>query len=283
MMNSTSIDIALPTHIPYDLGSVFITHANAKKLMQIDAPNIDLSEYYDIYVSEFATIMTREELDLLAFFKAFVTQNEILIRVLSRLPENQYQFEDHVQKGYYDLFFKGLFSKIAYHSNKECRKLNADFRSFQLPNDITEERAKLIKETVEKYFKKNPNPTYEDCIALKKRKQFNELKIIFRKNSGVTTQRNYSLPELKKNIESVAQTIHNTLQNYSWHRKNMRKLQNGDSSVLQRNNFAQFNKQLRKRLIMMLQDYIRVKYNPDLHFNHSYLDQLGFKQCAGCK
>ena len=101
MMNSTSIDIALPTHIPYDLGSVFITHANAKKLMQIDAPNIDLSEYYDIYVSEFATIMTREELDLLAFFKAFVTQNEILIRVLSRLPENQYQFEEMLGKRIY--------------------------------------------------------------------------------------------------------------------------------------------------------------------------------------
>lgn len=192
------------------------------------------------------------------------------------------------------------YDSPTYHYDKQCEVLNAKFSSYVIPESIQLLGEKKCTE-FRKWFKFNesllesdPTKFYE---VLEKKYGVSELDIVEKENSGVVQFTEKSVDELEEDINALiteynkfshkpeVQTILRAYRNYSFKVKlgdTIPDITTNHTSEEIVNVLLDLRDKYKKPLEGMLKTYFRAKYNPELYYDESILEQLGFKPCKHC-
>jgi len=189
----------------------------------------------------------------------------------------------------------------SYHNNKNCQRLNSDYKNFALPESIKEQGKDTIIEFRE-WFKSVEYLYESDIEAFAARLwakwdiQTNP-KAIQRDNSGGIEINNIDLSTIESRIDAKLkeagryfyQSPKNTeiLKRYGRDTFLSRKedfysdLKNYTTDEV-KEFLKDYDQKFKKPLKEMLVQYYRVKFNPNIEFEGNLLEQLGFKLCGSC-
>lgn len=193
----------------------------------------------------------------------------------------------------------------SYHHSLECERLNSDFTNYKIPKEIKVKGDVAIQE-FRFWFKSNQHllETASDLFFDKLKWKFNLIEnpeSYFKKNSGIEEKVNLSLDDLEKRIEKIISNANTYyLNNYEnkiilneygkiSYISNQDKLPDNFYNKtpypigLVLEVLKKFENSFKVPLKFLLNEYYRVKYNPNLKFEGRLLEQLGFKSCTSCK
>ena len=189
----------------------------------------------------------------------------------------------------------------SYHYNRNCQRLNSDFKNFTIPESIKEQGRDTIIEfrdwfkSVE-YLYESDVEAFAARLWAKWSIQTNP-KAIERDNSGGIEIDNIDLSTIESRIDAK---LKEAGRYYYQSPKNTEILKRyGRNAFLARkedfnsdlNNYSteevkefliDYDEKFKKPLKEMLIQYYRVKYNPDIEMEGKLLEQLGFKLCGAC-
>lgn len=199
----------------------------------------------------------------------------------------------------YDAVFTGGVS--CYHSKKDCTRLTAPYFNIDIPKSIFDQGIDAQKE-FRKWVKDNQelyHSNIEQFNKLLKEKygirKLTEVKI---ENTGVYSIENLSAEELLAKCQEIRNSY---LEWKNSSKKNTAVMDaykgklylakkedplpekiEGVSDKVAKKILLKCDTDFKKPFIHYLQEYYRIKYNPDLVFDKKVLDQLGFKPCSEC-
>lgn len=269
----------------------YITTSNSKKI--INKINVDVFDNVveNIYKWEIY-FFNKREVNLLKG-----------IRELYRNPENfvlnYYQPIEVVDT------YRFLYPEVApaYHNDPKCERLNSNFRNTEIPIQIREKGKDEVIKFREWY--KNTGFNIEDVkdYIYKLQVKFPYIGEISQSsieynNSGIIEKENYSLPELELKIDTLLReasqyfndnpNLQDLIRKYQkWTflayvygdlKNNESKLNDNDLKEFLRN----YDEKFKKPVKLLLVEYYRVKFNPEMTFEGHILTRLGFKICKQC-
>jgi hypothetical protein len=193
-------------------------------------------------------------------------------------------------------------SRPAYHSKPDCDRLNSNFKNFEIPEEIRERgRTEVI--IFRKWFKENAYLLEKpEVFVMRLQAAFGVLinpKAIDYENSGIEEKANLDLKQLEERIDqfiSLAGRYYNEsqpdkkeilrrFQKYTFLAYSRKEIYNNDTG-LNDDELKEFLRQYDKSFKMPIKDllieYYRVQHNPELKFEGSLLEQLGFRPCSAC-
>jgi len=266
----------------------YITNSNSKRIVfRLDLENIDVNE--EIYHLEFKWFSKYEIKSILAFKLLFKNPEEFFIKYRKKkiLDTKQYIYEGQ---------------SPAHHLTPDCERILSSFHNYKIPEEIKEKGEEKIKEFRE-WFKEH-SYLMEDAMDLfleRMRLKFGlkeKPEIVNYNNSGVEVIDNLNLEELETEINNK---IEKTNDFYKSSRKIKIILDNfGKSSFIYKNKkepynneteygneeiwevLREFENEYKNPITFFLREYYRVKYNPELEFEGTLLEQLGFEPCHQC-
>lgn len=194
-------------------------------------------------------------------------------------------------------------SQPAYHKDNSCERLKSNFTNIEVPVAIREKG----KEEVTKYRDWFLNTTFKaddpkDYIYKLQQRfpyvgEINPRAIDY-SNSGSLEKKNYSLNELEDEIDSLLraageyfkyntdlQPILRRYQKWTFLAYVYGDLYNNESGLSDdelKSFLRNYDITFKKPVKYLLEEYYRVKFNPDMSFESSILTQLGFKACGHC-
>lgn len=270
---------------------VFITVANSKRILKrLDLEKLDLKGR--IYDKPIYIFNKREEQSLLAY-KEFLMNPERFVKEIYQKVEirdsYKYVYESEIP---------------CYHKTRDCERLNAEFRNFIIPEEIRNQGIKAVQRfrtwfKVNSYLLEGKEDVFEMRIntAFHLRMKIEEMKPL--RNSGITTMSNWTLKELETSINEL---LKEAGRYYYQSHKNTAILRQygkwaafiGNCQGLIKNNrtgytdaevktfLRDYEKRFKQPIKMMLYDYYRMNFNPELALNGKLLEQLGFRACHSC-
>jgi hypothetical protein len=199
----------------------------------------------------------------------------------------------------------------AYHTNKDCEKLHASFKNFQIPFEVKqrvqeqggEELVKLQVLKFRDWFKKHFDLFQKDSQGFLRRLDIDwniqrSVSEIDKENSGTENIENYRLEDLEKEIDKIIseagkffnsnpdkQNIIRRFQKLTFLAYKSNPIDKNDTgfSDEELKKFLQFyDEKFKKPVKKFLIEYYRVKYNPELSFEGELLERLNFKECSLC-
>lgn len=189
----------------------------------------------------------------------------------------------------------------SYHNNRNCQRLNSDYKNFTIPESIKEQGRDTIIEFRD-WFKSVEYLYDSDIEAFAARLwakwgiQTNP-KAIERDNSGGIEIDNIDLSKIESLLDEKLkeagryhyQSPKNTeiLKRYGRNAFLARKEDfnsdlNNYSTEEVKEFLIDYDEKFKKPLNEMLIQYYRVKYNPNIELEGTLLEQLGFKECGAC-
>ena len=265
-----------------------LTNSNSKRIVyKLNLDNFDASE--EIFHIKFKWFSKYEKKGLLAFKLLFQNPEEFFRKYKPRkaIDTRQYVFEGQAS---------------AHHKDPSCERILSSFHNYKLPEEIKEKGEEAIQE-FRNWFKEHSH-LMEDKMDLfldKLKWKFGleeRPDVVDYKNSGVEIIENLNLEELESEIENK---IEKTISWYNSSNKIRVMLDNfGVSSYIykdkrkpyyNRTNYSnkeiwtvlrEFEEEYKTPITFMLREYYKVKYNPELKFEGSLLEQLGFEPCRQC-
>jgi hypothetical protein len=233
--------------------------------------------------------------------------------------EQQYLLKYQVLMQHPELFVNGRYQKIqredsyryiyenyvpAYHYSIKCERLHSDYQNFWIPDEIKEQGKEKIEE-FRSWFQKNSYLRATEKSDVFNMRMFHAFKIkevhsVSHKNSGIAEIENLNLAELKEKLDSLIkeagrfyyQSAKNKLILKKYQKrtyllkKEAEPLEDNDTEFSDEDIKAfleSYNDKFKKPIIHYLQEYYRIKYNPDLAMESSLLDALGFQPCNVCR
>lgn len=195
-------------------------------------------------------------------------------------------------------------SRPAYHKDNSCDRLNAHFSNFEIPLEIRKRGEAAVKE-FRLWFAKNKHllETSPKIFIERMQTDFSiggeiDPKSIDYSNSGSEEQRNYSVQDLENQVDGILREAG------KYYRENPDKQQlikrfgkltflaytHGNiytnDSCLNDDELKDFLKiyeeKFKKPVKELLLEYYRLLHNPDMTFDATLLDKLGFKPCGSC-
>lgn len=266
----------------------YITKSNSKSIVyKLDFDSIDLNE--EVYHVDFKWFSKYEIKGLLAFKMLFKSPEQFFKKYKPKktLDTKQYVFEGQAP---------------AHHIDPNCERILSSFHNYKIPEEVKEKGEESVEE-FRSWFKENSYLLEDkmDFFLDKLRWKFGlseRPEAIDYKNSGVDLIENLNLEELESRIETKIRESNKFYQSTS---KNKVILDNfGQYSFLYKekkdpygNNtnyskeeiwavLEEFDVEYKTPLTLLLREYYRVKYNPELEFEGSLLEQLGFAPCRSC-
>lgn len=194
-------------------------------------------------------------------------------------------------------------SQPAYHKDNTCEKLNSDFRNVEIPIAIKEKGISEV-EKFRDWFKsiKFEELDVKDFVYKLQLKfpyvgEINPRTVEY-PNSGTLEKKNYSLTELENEIDNLLRGAGSYFRNNPDLQPLIRRFQkwtflayinkdrfvnnsglNDDEFINFLNNYEiEFKKPVKELLI----EYYRIKFNPEMTFEGTILQQLGFRMCESC-
>lgn len=182
-------------------------------------------------------------------------------------------------------------SPPAFHSDRLCENLRADYKNFYIPpeiqgkGDIEISRFRLWFSENEDLFTSNPERFITRIELVFKLKNPPTLKSIEALNSGTINEENFDLQNIENQIDKIISDIHKLQMDKI---KSKIITQFGNVSFKKQNNtetdavIGEWH-ELKGKLKTKLLQYFMVKFNPNLDFSGYLLERLGFRECAACK
>ncbi|MEI6949938.1 hypothetical protein V9K67_22315 [Paraflavisolibacter sp. H34] len=269
----------------------YITVSNSKKLIKkLDEFTLD-SVAEKIYKRDIYFLSRRESANLKGIRELF--------KDLEKFITEYYQ--PIVVKDTYRYVFPE--NQPAYHRDNTCDRLHSNFRNIEVPSII---REKGVEEVIKfRTWYNNTQFNFDDPkdYIFKLQLKFPYVGVIVPQtidysNSGAELKKDYSLAELECEIDGLLLEC----DNYFNDNPNLRDLiyryqkwtflafvdgeiKNNRSGLKdeQLKSFLKayelkFKTPVKERLV----EYYRVKYNPNMEFKGTLLEQLGFKPCGTC-
>lgn len=182
-------------------------------------------------------------------------------------------------------------SRPAFHIDRSCENLRADYRNFYIPAEI-QGRGDIEIAKFRVWFAENEDLLNSNAERFLTRMEltFNlknppPLKSIEALNSGAVTKNNIDLrtieDEINKHIErgQKLRADKNKLKTISqFGNKSFKKTNNPEIDEVINEWHA-----LKGELKTSLLQYFMVKFNPALNFEGNLLEKLGFRECLACK
>lgn len=267
----------------------YITKANSKKILRkLNLKNANLNGL--IYERPIYFFSKLEEQSLLAYQMLVKDPKKFITEVYQKVPINEdtmtYVFEGEIP---------------CYHNVPYCERLHANYCNYRIPKEIIEKGEAL---RFRNWFKANLYLLEGDRDVLEMRISIAfgikvHLEDIVCKNSGYVAIENQPLDKL---VEMINRKLEEASKFYYANEKNtcilkrFSKLtylahkwfpiQNNDTGYSDKEVkelLAQYEQEFKKPICELLQNYYRVRYNPELEMEGSLLEQLGFKACQYCK
>jgi hypothetical protein len=270
----------------------YITKANAASIVKkTDLTKIDIKgQIYKAPIFFFS----RYEANQLLVIKEFIKDPEHFFKELYvALPKS-------VDTLSYVYEYEG--KKPAYHKVTTCERLLSYYENFSIPSEIKEKGKEAVID-FRKWFKSVEHLFLTDKEAftarlLTKYQIVTNPAALKEENSGVEYIANLNFHEVEKKIDVL---IKEAGKYYYESTKNTAILKRFSdktflayrSSPIENNNTGYtdeevrdflrvYDKTFKAPLRIMLREYYRIQYNPDLDFNGMLLDKLGFKPCSEC-
>jgi hypothetical protein len=265
---------------------VHITNYNSSKIIQsLDLNKIDIDR--EVYHIDFK------------FFSDYEIKYLLSFRMLYERPEKF--FECYVKQNITDSL-KYVFAEHipAYHKSYSCTRLLSDFNNYKLPKEIIN-KGTIVVHQYRQYFMEVFRDETDIQIALEKiRVKFDlseDPKKISFKNSGHSDHINIELYKLENEIDAL---IFKANQYYLSSPDIKYILDKYGKITFRHQEMIYFDKlfkderfiqtiitkledEYKKPLKILLKEYYRVKYNPELKFENTLLEQIGFVLCKSCR
>ncbi|WP_188630997.1 hypothetical protein, partial [Oceanisphaera marina] len=177
-----------------------------------------------------------------------------------------------------------------YHTNKKCERFTSNFINLEIPPEIADKGDESIKR-FRAFCKENMDLLVSDESRFKERLSIHFLlknppNKISHNNSGSVEFQNLSLEELESLIDQLLEDA-DAFRNRD---KDTAKLirnkgygtDRAKEAKIEGNPLFIWHNKYKTNLKRLLQEYFRVKLNPDLKFEGELLEQLGFKPCHNC-
>ena len=191
--------------------------------------------------------------------------------------------------------------KPAYHNDFNCKRLNSNFKNFEIPEEIREKGADEILR-FRNWFKLNigllENPE-KFVISLNAAFSIGiNPKAINFTNSGPAEMENLNLEQLEQRIDNLLREAGRFFYTSERHQTIIRKfgkytflaykddvIEKNDTSFSDneiKDFLRNYDDLIKKPLKRLLIHYYRIKLNPDLKMEGNLLEQLGFVPCGHC-
>ena len=269
------------------MSNSYITNGNFKKIINsfglkngIYGPKEFYLNFKDFNYDLLRKILSIPEMTLLCMYKEILADLEEGISIFRKIETKD------------DFRFVYARNKPAYHADKYCKKLHSDFQNYELPD-----RLKLDREGAEKFRKifkenlfyiENNKPDVAKIrinSAMGWEMEYQCISPVEFINSDSIGFEEYDLEILKKRIyqimlgaekfRSSSVEVKKYIDNlgYGTHKCKEREIIDHPIYVWHK---------MKIDLKNTIQTYFRVRLNPDLKFDGSLLDQLGFRPCSMC-
>lgn len=264
----------------------YITKNNADRILRCTSVEVDTTK--ELYPKKLYMFTSREIKHLLRY------------KTLMENPNEYFATYKKITKRADTFTLVTEYDSPTYHYDKQCDVLNAKFFSYVIPESIQlKGEAKCTEFRKWFYFNKalletDPTKFYE---ALKKKYGVSELDTLEKENSGIVQFTDKSVDELEKDINKLVQEynvyshkpdvlpILRKYRNHIFYVKlgyTIPEITTDHTNEEIVNVLLTVKETYKKPLETMLKTYFRAKYNPELYYDESILEQLGFKPCSHC-
>ncbi|MFX1708103.1 hypothetical protein PV783_29335 [Chitinophaga sp. CC14] len=239
---------------------------------------------------------------LIYFFNRYEQKVLLVIQEILMDPDNfvGLYYQAIVTKDTFKYVYEGI--PPAYHKSKECPKLHANFKNFEIPSEIRDKGENEVMR-FRTWFKENKHIFDTDL------KRFLELLELYfyvrippnsidQGNSGMLEIQNYSIEQLETEIDNIIkgagrvyyadETNTRILRKYSkltflaYKQEAIPDNDTGYSDEAVKALLKAYDLEFKRPLKNLLREYYKTKYNPELAFKGELLDNLGFKSCTFC-
>ena len=267
----------------------YITKFNSSRVIrQIDEKLIDIIDH-NYYKKRIGFLSDQEIKRLIVYKKLLENTDDFFEHYYSRIKDTQtFIFEN----------------KPSFHKDAHCPNLHSSFDNIKIPDKI-KEKGKTSIEEFRKWAKENYELYQNDREAFKARccMKFGllypvDMRDVGGDNSGVDFKKNYNLQELEREIDKLIKDARDfyyssdtTMTILSEYRNKM--FLRLDKYEVRYNNTPYSQEEIKKVLekqyksfnepvVWLLQEWLRINFNPELSFEGRLLEQLGFKNCPVC-
>lgn len=256
----------------------YITKSNLKSIIMKVYANPSKEDIEGIYKEDLNHILSLKELAALFILK-------------EAYAEKEFDLEKYMRKHKRDtksFVFEG--GSPSYHTNPFCEKLNSSFTNFELPEEIKAkgeeeiirfrrffiENASLLKSDEARFFKK-----LEATFFLTQ-----PLSKVSFDNSGYQEIKNLDLKELESKIDSLLFDADQFRNKDEETKKKIKDKGYGThitpEAKIPGTALYEWHNKYKTGLKELLEEYFRVKFNPELKFDGNLLESLGFISCKSC-
>lgn len=258
----------------------YITRANANAIRRkIDLAKVGNIPTDDIYHQDLS-ILSENERRWLAAAKMLYEDLDLFI---------EYAYSENKVIDTKTMIREG--NRPAFHVDRGCENLRADYKNFYIPPEI-QARGDLEIAKFRAWFIENEdllNSNAERFITrmelVFKLKNPPPLKSIEALNSGVVIENNSDLQTIEHRIDQLINRGNELRRDKQ---KSRIILQHGNRSFNKTNNPEDDNiinewHSLKSEIKTNLLQYFMVKFNPNLSFEGFLLERLGFRECSACR
>lgn len=270
------------------MSNAYITNGNFKKITSSFRPNngyFGPKEFYlhfkDLNYDLIRKILSIPEMALLCIYK----------EILADLDEGISIFRKIEKRDDFNFVYEGI--QPAYHADKYCKKLHSDFQNYELPDRVkhnpegAEKFRQIFRENFD-YIKNNKSDVAKIRInsAMGWEMEYQCISPVEFANSDSIGLEEYDLEILKNRIHKIMFDAERFRSSSDEVKKQINNLGYGTHKLKERDiNGHPINiwHKIKIDLKNTIQTYFRVRLNPDLKFDGSLLDQLGFRPCSMCR
>ena len=272
---------------------VYITQSNANRILdKFELPKMNLS----------GSVYKRN----IYIFNQWELQQLLAYRELMRSPQTFAQaIYKRVRIGEDTFHFVHEANAPAYHHNKDCEMMRADYQNYHIPDVIKEKgRADVIR--FRKWFNEHRSLLVQDPSKFEEtmRSAFNitdsldNLSIVPSKNTGIRAKVNMSLEEIESLLDNLineaGRYYYENPQNTEILKKYTKRIflahkneplpdnDTGCTDEEVKSFLIDYEKRYKNKIAFYLREYYRISYNPDLAMDKKILDELGFRPCSTC-
>ncbi|MBB1351222.1 MULTISPECIES: hypothetical protein [unclassified Pseudoalteromonas] len=275
MLNNNPIDsLSKYANAP---SNVYVTKSNSSKIATYSSIKGRAEDFENLYDSSLSFLLSTPELNLLYIYKETVSNPEHIFQAYKKWES--VDTKKYVWEG----------GTPAFHSTYECERLHSQYVNLEIPVEI-QSRGDLEVEKFRRFVKANYSLMDDNESLFLKRleAQFflrNPPKSVRAVNSGLTTVKNLDLNELKHEIDKLIksaqafkgtdQHVFNLIENkgYGTHKVKEAKILGHPL-----NTWHNYKIDLKESL----KQYFLIRFNPELQFDKTLLQQIGFMPCGNC-
>ena len=256
---------------------VYVTKSNSLKIATFSSIKGSIEDFENLYDSSLTFLLSTPELNLLYAYKETISNPEHIFQAYKKwkpIDTKKYVWEGGTP---------------AFHSTPECERLHSQYINLEIPPEI-QSRDDAEVEKFRRFVKANYALLEDNEPLFLKRLDArfvlrNPPKSVKASNSGLTTLRNFDLHELKKEIDNLINSAqvfmekdHDTLniiknKGYGTHIVKEAKIADHPLNIWHK---------YKTDLKGLLKQYFLVRFNPEMQFDKTLLEQIGFMPCSNC-